>query len=410
MCSANPLVLRASVIEAREHQFPLLIESTCNQVNQFGGYTGMDPKTFVTFVKSIAEENHLPESQLFLGGDHIGPSVWKGEPSASALDKSLELVRQYVRAGYKKIHFDASMPCADDPDPLPAETISAREALLCAAVVEECEYIGADIKDMVFVVGTEVPTPGGTTKNEDYLAVSSVVETQDNIEHTRKAFFERGLTIAWEQTCAFVVQPGVEFSDSIIHSYDSENAKQLSSLIENYPNLIYEAHSTDYQTPDLLKAMVRDHYAILKVGPALTFALREGIFALESIERELLGNRGIILSNVSGVLDKVMCAQPDYWKNYYPSDLPLAALQRKFSFLDRSRYYWANQEVNNSVDLLIDNLSNQPIALSLLSQFLPLQYGKIRMGALENSPLDLLNSCVSMVIADYIYACGLGSE
>ena len=368
----------------------------------------MDPNAFVTFIKSIAAENHLPESQLFLGGDHIGPSVWKGEPSISALDKSIELVRQYVRAGYKKIHFDASMPCADDPDPLPSETISEREALLCDAVVEECELIGADLTEMVFVVGTEVPTPGGTTKDEDYLAVSSVDETQENIEHTRKAFLKKGLNLAWEQTCAFVVQPGVEFSDSIIHAYDSEKAKQLSSLIENYHNLIYEAHSTDYQSRDLLKEMVRDHYAILKVGPALTFALREGIFSLESIEKELLGNRGIVLSNVSIVLDKVMRAQPEHWKNYYPANSSEAAFHRKFSFLDRSRYYWASNEVSKAVDRLIDNLSNQHIPLSLISQFLPLQYRKIRMGELENSPLNLLYACVSEVISDYIYACGLG--
>ena len=57
-------------------------------------------------------------------------------------------------------------------------------------------------------------------------------------------------------------------------------------MIEQYDRLIFEAHSTDYQTPAALAALVRDHFAILKVGPALTFALREALWALDCIERE----------------------------------------------------------------------------------------------------------------------------
>jgi tagatose-1,6-bisphosphate aldolase non-catalytic subunit AgaZ/GatZ len=37
ICSAHPWVLKA----AMQGDGLLLIESTCNQVNQFGGYTGM---------------------------------------------------------------------------------------------------------------------------------------------------------------------------------------------------------------------------------------------------------------------------------------------------------------------------------------------------------------------------------
>ena len=51
--------------------------------------------------------------------------------------------------------------------------------------------------------------------------------------------------------------------------------------------MVYEAHSTDYQTRDALRALVKDHFAILKVGPGLTFAMREALWALDAIDQEL---------------------------------------------------------------------------------------------------------------------------
>ena len=43
VCSAHPLVLEAAIRYASANQTPLLIEATSNQVDQFGGYTGMTP-------------------------------------------------------------------------------------------------------------------------------------------------------------------------------------------------------------------------------------------------------------------------------------------------------------------------------------------------------------------------------
>lgn len=50
VCSAHPLVLKAAVDQALADQSPLLVEATSNQVNQFGGYTGMRPAAFRDFV------------------------------------------------------------------------------------------------------------------------------------------------------------------------------------------------------------------------------------------------------------------------------------------------------------------------------------------------------------------------
>jgi D-tagatose-1,6-bisphosphate aldolase subunit GatZ/KbaZ len=56
VCSAHPLVLRAAMRQAAEDETVLLIEATSNQVDQFGGYTGMTPERFRDFVHALAAE------------------------------------------------------------------------------------------------------------------------------------------------------------------------------------------------------------------------------------------------------------------------------------------------------------------------------------------------------------------
>jgi D-tagatose-1,6-bisphosphate aldolase subunit GatZ/KbaZ len=405
VCSANPFVLKASMIHAKNHEIPLLVESTCNQVNQFGGYMNLNPAEFINYVTKLREEVGLSRDSFYLGGDHLGPSVWQNEPSDSAMEKAIELTHQYIRAGYKKIHLDASMSCAGDEIPLPKKTIAEREARLCAAAVNELDATSQDISELVFVVGTEVPTPGGAVEDEETLEVSSVEETEENILHTEDAFMEHNLGEAWEQTFAFVVQPGVEFSDTNIHAYDRKKAANLSRLIEKHDQLIFEAHSTDYQSEMHLKQMVSDHFAILKVGPALTFALREALYALEDIERELVNPKSTAHSDLKASLDSVMVEHPKYWGLYYSTDPSISNFQRKYSFLDRCRYYWSFPMVVDSVNKLINNLSGTPIPLSLISHYLPRQFEKARDGAIKAQPQDLIKGKITDVLDSYLFAC-----
>ena len=109
--------------------------------------------------------------------------------------------------------------------------------------------------------------------------------------------------------------------------------------IKEYPNLIFEGHSTDYQTKIKLKELVEDGVGILKVGPGLTFAMREALFALAHIEEELLYGRDVKTSNLIETLDKAMLNDDKYWKKHYQgTDLEIR-LKRKYSFSDRCRYY-----------------------------------------------------------------------
>ncbi len=399
ICSAHPWVLKAAMRSGAAH---LLIESTCNQVNQYGGYTGMTPATFAAYVQDLARENGYPPDRILLGGDHLGPNVWKDEPAASAMAKAEQLVRDYVAAGYSKIHLDCSMKLGDDPEgPLDVEVAAQRAARLARAAEEAATRIGRN-QDLRYVIGTEVPVPGGATEHEEGVAVTHPADARQTIEATRDAFRRLGLDEAWERVVALVVQPGVEFGDDFILAYDPAAAADLARFIEPYP-FVYEAHSTDYQTPEALAALMRDHFAILKVGPALTFAFREGVFALAMMEDELIPEDR--RSRIIQVLDEVMVAHPRYWRTYYQGDAHTQALKRKYSFSDRIRYYWPQPPVQQALKALLSNLAQTPIPLGLISQFLPQQFEKIQRGLLPPAPEAMLLDKIQDVLRAYEDAC-----
>lgn len=403
ICSAHPAVLQTSLKRAAKSGKPILVESTCNQVNQFGGYTGMKPADFVSFLRGMAEENNLLLDRVILGGDHLGPNVWQDENAESAMDKSKEMMREYVRAGYGKIHLDCSMKLADDDASRPLDVeISAQRAAALARVAEDAALTlspspkGRGKYALRYVIGTEVPIPGGATEVEDGIAVSKIADVQETIDVTRKAFFRLGLESAWERVIAVVVQPGVEFGDAFVEGYQAQNARELSHFIQKYPHFVYEAHSTDYQTPKALGELVRDHFAILKVGPALTFAYREAIFALAMMEDAFFAKSE--RSNLLDVLDGAMLKNPVYWKKYYQGQ---EAFKRKFSLSDRVRYYWAMPIVQNALGKLFENWARMPMPPSLLRQFAPREYEKIRAGEIENAPMAIVENRIGDVLGAY---------
>jgi D-tagatose-1,6-bisphosphate aldolase subunit GatZ/KbaZ len=330
------------------------------------------------------------------------------------MEKAKILVQDCVRAGYSKIHLDASMKCADDDPlrPLDTKISAARAAELALAAEMEFSERPPGSTPPYYVIGTEVPLPGGALKHDaepsaEVLTVTSSSDVAETIEATKEGFLKRGLEPAWQRVIAVVVQPGVEYGDATLFAYDRTQAADLARFIEGYDGLIYEAHSTDYQLAEALQQLVEDHFAILKVGPALTFALREGIYALAHIEEELLaGKRDAKPSRMRSVLDEAMLANPTYWQKYYQGDAQVLQLARKYSFSDRSRYYWPVPEVQFALSRLLQNLGERPLPLTLLSQYLPVQYARIRGGEIANEPRTILLDKVRRVLSDYSYACG----
>lgn len=215
-CTANSLVLEALMEQGRRFGDYLLVEATANQVNQFGGYTNMKPADYRDYIFDLARETGFPEEKIILGGDHLGPLTWADEPESAAMEKAEELVRQFVLAGYKKIHLDTSMRLGDDDPNAPLEdaVIAARGARLmkvCEAAYEELAAKNPDEMHPAYIIGSEVPIPGGSQEHEDSISVTKPEALADTIAAYRKAFDEAGLSSAFQYIAGVVVQPGVEF-------------------------------------------------------------------------------------------------------------------------------------------------------------------------------------------------------
>jgi D-tagatose-1,6-bisphosphate aldolase subunit GatZ/KbaZ len=406
VCSAHAWVLQAAMEGATQSGAPLLVEATCNQVDQFGGYTGMRPVDFVRFVDGIAAQNHFPKSQLILGGDHLGPSPWASEPAEAAMDKARTLVRDYVRAGFTKIHLDCSMPLGGEAQP-PVEVIARRTADL-AKITEQT--IGSNRQSTItnhelrYIIGTEVPVPGGAQEHETGVEVTPVARLRQTLDLSQAAFTAARLDSAWARVRAVVVQPGVEFGDDFVLPYNPGAAAGLSDFIKNEPGLVYEAHSTDYQSREALGALVAGGFAILKVGPALTFAFREAVFALAKMEEELFPPEE--RSGIVQTIEDAMLCRPGYWEEYYRGDEQERRLKRRFSLSDRLRYYWPDPGVQAAFERLLHNLGAKPLPLTLVSQYAPVQYERVRRGNLAADPGALIRDRVRDVLRDYDFACG----
>ncbi|WP_313345514.1 D-tagatose-bisphosphate aldolase, class II, non-catalytic subunit [Stenotrophomonas sp.] len=401
VCCSNEQVLLAAMQVARRYDTVLLIEATSNQVDQFGGYTGMTPPQYRDYVLDLARSQDFPADRLVLGGDHLGPNAWQKGPAEIAMTNARDLIAAYVAAGFHKIHLDCSVSCADDPTPLPDATVAARSAEL--ARIAERTAAEHGLPPPVYVIGTEVPVPGGEASLDVGLAVTTPTAAATTLAIHREAFSTPDLLPAWERVIAMVVQPGVDFDHSSVHHYDPAAAQALSAFVQTQPRIVFEAHSTDYQTEAGLHALVRDHFAILKVGPAATYAFREAVFALAMIERELLPASDC--SQIIDVLDRCMLDKPGSWRSYYQGDAHALRLLRAYSLSDRSRYYWGEPPVQAALARLVDNLTRHTPPLMLLSQFMPEQLKAVEAGELRAEPLALIQHKVALRLAEYARAC-----
>ena len=402
VCSAHPLVIEAACVHALDTGLDvLLIEATCNQVNQDGGYTGMTPDKFRDFVHAIARDAGLPVDRVLLGGDHLGPNPWTGLPAEEAMAKAEVLIEQYVAAGFRKIHADCSMSCADDSTPLPEDTIARRAARLIKIAEATQARVGGEA--CVYVIGTEVPVPGGAAEDLPELEVTTPEAALATIEAHRIIFAAEGLAEAWSRVIGVVVQPGVEFDHHKVIDYERAKAVDLSAALDGQSHIVFEAHSTDYQTAGALKALVEDHFAILKVGPGVTFALREALWALDAIEREWIGEERA--SRFRHVAIERMKADPRNWAKYYHSAGADLEFDLQYSLSDRIRYYWPDPSIVAAQDRMFANLTDNPPPMALISQYLPAANAALREAALPSNPTNLVIAHIGATLEAYRIAC-----
>ncbi len=394
ICSAHELVIEAALLQAAEDGGPILIEATCNQVNQEGGYTGMTPAGFRDFVHGIADRVGVPRRQIILGGDHLGPNPWRHLPATEALARSEVMVAAYAGAGFEKLHLDCSMGCAGEPAS-PGDAVAATRAARLAAGAE-----AAATTRPVYVIGTEVPTPGGATEALDHLEPTRPAAVLATYAVHEEAF-RRVAGAAWKRVAAIVVQPGVEFGHEDVVFYAPERARALVATLGRMPGLVFEAHSTDYQPEAALRRLVQDGFCILKVGPGLTFALREALYGLDTIAAVL--RPGTV--SVPATMERLMTAQPRDWQGHYPGTPDEQRRFRHYSYSDRIRYYWPMPEAREAVGGLLAALQGVRIPGTLISQHLPRLYGRVMTGEVQPEARGLLIEAVRDVLRTYSRAC-----
>lgn len=362
ICSSHPDVIAAAALLAKHHAAPLLIEATSNQVNQFGGYTGMRAADFIGFIHGICAATGLDKAQVIFGGDHLGPQAWRGEDADMAMANAEELVRSFVEAGFTKIHLDCSEGCRGEPAQV-SDRVSAERSARLARI---CEDHAPDPDAVVYVVGTEVPPPGGARAGEDDIMPTSAESASATLAEQRRCFADHVSRAAWDRVIGLVVQPGLEFGAAHVHHFDMASPDELSCVLGDYPQMAFEAHSTDYQRAEVFPELARRHFAVLKVGPALTFAYRQAIYALDHIaDWHGIGRE----RRLPETMEMLMLARPDYWSRHYAGGADELHCLRHFSYGDRIRYYWDQPKAKEEVAHVIARLEERIIPLPLIEQY-----------------------------------------
>ena len=152
--------------------------------------------------------------------------------------------------------------------------------------------------------------------------------------------------------------------------------------------------------------MCEGHFCIQKVGPWLTYAWREALFALTDVESEAAVAESSCLKDV---LEDVMQDNPKYWKKYYPGTEQEQFIKRKYSYSDRSRYYWPYERLQKAVDKLFANLRQANPSPTLYLQYMPGEYHAWRAGKVNYDPEAFALNHVREVVKIYSRSCRMGA-
>lgn len=393
VCSTHQEVLVSSLLLAQNLNRPIVIEATSNQVNQFGGYTRMTPLDFVEFVSGLVRDNSIDPSLVILGGDHLGPQVWKAEPAEIAMEKACTLVAQYVNAGIRKIHLDCSEGCANEPAQLDDAISSARAAKLAKV----CRDTADDPSELIFVIGTEVPPPGGARMDESGHVIATTPDSaRKTILAHQQAFDFAGISDVWPMVSGLVVQPGIEFAPDHVHHFPMERNPQLLMAVNDYPTICLEAHSTDYQNPEVFPKLAKLGFAFQKVGPALTFSWRRAMYALDHIRSVLQPGS----PRLPQIIEDQMRANPSHWKSHY--DQNSTALWH-FGYADRIRYYWPTPAVQTGVADLLSAIDDLSPPLHIFEEFFSTEVIKRADGLASSQALSLGRAMVQSALIPYFF-------
>lgn len=403
VCSANYYAIQAALEAALEADGLILIEATANQVNSSGGYSGLTPSDYARQIHQMVENMGLPGNRCIIGMDHLGPHAWSQQTPEVAFNNAVALVRQCVNAGFRKLHMDVITGTPNSRGDIAAIEKAARQTADLCRVAEETARTKDLDHHLLYVIGTDVPAPGGSLNPEEGVAVTDPQNLAQTLTVFQAAFFSAGLESAWERAVAVVVQPGVDFDDTTIADYHRKQAATLAAYHQQLPRgMTYEVHAADYQKPDLLKEMVADRFNLLKIGPCLTFALRQTLYALAHIEEALPGIEHS--SHLRQTMEAIMIQDPLYWRSNDQRTPEELAYIRHFGLRDRIRYYWSHPRARKAVNQLLYNL-NRSIPRALMEQYLPDLPENLLPAQKAFMPETAINFRLHKVLKPYRDAC-----
>lgn len=237
------------------------------------------------------------------------------------------------------------------------------------------------------------------------LQVTSTQDAAETVAIHKQAFADLGQSAVYDRVAGLVVQPGVEFGNANVIRFKPEAAADLSGWRPQADHLVFEAHSTDYQPDTALRELVRGGFCILKVGPGLTFAMREAFYGLDRIAGILIAEYedGALMH----AMEQIMLSSPENWEGYYTGPDREKYVQRHFSYSDRIRYYWADPAAQAAVDGLFEALGDRHLPEPLISQFLPRLYDDVSANRLEPTARNLTIATIRKALLPYSKACSL---
>ena len=298
VCSAHPLVIEASMRATLPTSLPLLIEATCNQVNQDGGYTGMTPEDFRDFVERIAAENGFPRERIILGGDHLGPNPWK-HPSA---EEAMAEGRGDDRAPSRPRASPSSTSTAAWAAPASPRRSGRRDRRPRRAP-GRCGRIRAAGRQTSLSRSTSSAprsrSRAAPSQALDELEVTTPEDARSTVQSTKRPSRRLDSRTPSPESSPPSSSPASS-SAAIMSSPTTQQGPGPERRAEGHarPRL----RSAFHRLPDpcQLADLVRDGFAILKVGPGLTFALREALYGLDRIAEELFPGGGTNPARLDG--------------------------------------------------------------------------------------------------------------
>ena len=394
--STHPLVLRAAMRQALGDGNVLLVEF---DGPQRGKNSIKRPGDYTLFLNKLACDNGFPPERLVIGSGQMrvnSRQVLQEEQSRLQFhEKAVAWVVECVNAGFEKIYLESG-------ELTESGQIAALQADLCRAAENAFERAGTGKGQPYYVLGTLFTAADENKQLKPEEIVDSVTAIW---KAGKKAFQAAGLEDAWQRVIALAVQPEMGYTDYEVKPYQSETALGLKQLSEKYGRFVYEVPSADYQPSLSVERLHADRFAILGIGPELTFTMREALFSLAMLENEwMIGKPGARLSNLIVELDKAMQLDPQGWRDVYKGNGFEQLLARKYSCRDLSRNYWQERDVEAAVEQLMKNLVQNPPPLPILRQFFAGGYELAGDTLGGNWPEELLIRKIQNVIEPYINA------